>query len=92
MRQYRIRVEEKKSGEREFTPEVRNISKRFKRVVLPFIGWHNINIDNGHCYCSSTRREIYDNVEGAVDAINQYKEYVSELDKDKIKYTYYVNV
>lgn len=74
--EYRIKIEERNDGVKNYTPQVMGgkivggwMSKRF------YIYWDNIvGYNCSSLSTSSTKREIYDSEEDALEVIKRYKE------------------
>ncbi len=87
---FRIKVEEKVNGVKEYTPQV-----KFNWWDL---WWENILIDDGYrkgyAYCDTdtTMRYTYDSEEKAMTAIDNFKIHIHEQTKQKIKTTKYINI
>ena len=87
---FRIKVEEKVNGVKEYTPQV-----RFNWWDL---WWENILIDDrygegyGYCDTAITTRYIYDSEEKAMMAIDKFKTHIREQPKKEVKTIKYIDL
>ena len=87
---YRIKVEEKVNGVKEYTPQV-----KFNWWDL---WWENILVDprrgegSNYCDTSVNTRYIYDSEEKAMMAIDKFKTHVREQSRKEVKTIKYINL
>ena len=87
--QYRIKVEEKNNGEKQYIPQVGTPKLTIcKRSVYPWIDWKNLDKHPKYPY-------IYHNgfttEQEAEEVIDFYKEEMKRQEENKVKSVYYIN-
>lgn len=87
--QYRIKVEVKNNGEKQYIPQVGTPKLTIgKRSVYPWLDWKNLDKhpDYTHRFCNGFTTE-----QEAEDVIESYKKEVERIELNKVKSVYYIN-
>lgn len=83
---YRVKINEKNNGVKEYIPQVAELSVISKWCPKTFIKWENI-ITNS--YATKYMTTIYDTEQEALDVIENYKKYLINEHENSVKSTSY---
>ena len=86
--QYRIKVEVKNNGEKQYIPQVGTPRLTFgKRSVYPWLEWKNLDKhpNSTYRYCGFTTEQE------AEEVIEFHKKEVERIELNKVKSVYYIN-
>jgi hypothetical protein len=87
--QYRIKVEEKNNGEKQYIPQVGTPKLTIgKRSVYPWLDWKNLD---KHPNSPFRYRNGFTTEQEAEEVIESHKKQVERIELDKVKSVYFIN-
>ena len=93
MKRYRVKIEEQNDGKKLYTPQVGNVSIIGKMYLNLFTYWENIlAYDGGYCQTARMIHQLHETEQEALDAIEQYKKFITEEESKKTKSVTYKEI
>ena len=87
--QYRIKVEVKNNGEKQYIPQVGTPKLTIcKRSVYPWLDWKNLDKHPNYTY---RHYDGFTTEQEAEEIIEFYKQAVERIELNKVKSVYYIN-
>ena len=93
MKRYRVKIEEQNDGKKWYTPQVGNVTLIGKWQLNLRTNWENIlTYDVGRCETARMIRQLYKTEQEALDAIEQYKKFITEEELKETKSVTYKEI
>lgn len=93
MSKYRIKIEEKYNGEKQYTPQICKLEITRGWFQKQRLVWYNIINNHGDNYILSLdKQERYSNEIGAMEVIRNHRDYVNKEQGKLIKSTVYKTI
>ena len=86
---YRIKIEERRNGEKRYIPQVGTPKLRTGRVIWLYTNWENIITQHNRYILTNGMTESYNTEEEALNVIEGFKKSILEEEGYKVKSTTY---
>ena len=89
---YRIKIEERNNGEKEYIPQVKKVKLKIGKFDILSTGWHNVIEDRSSFWAASFAQVSYDTEQKAISIIEGYMQYLIDQKGREIKRTTYKTI